>query len=211
MTSRRYITATETAKLARAALKAAFPGVRFSVRTDSAIRIDWIDGPPLEAVDKIAKRYAGSYFDGMSDYQGSMFHTLDGEPVSLGSSFVFTSRDLSAEALEAAIAKARDAGAYGVDGLGVERFTNWKGKPAARLTMPASHGHQVSTAGGSGFAHPMAALATWFDQGRPAAELEARSTAEADRLQVTGDDGYPDQWQQAINEHQRRQAEQVAA
>ena len=31
----RYLTCAETAKLARAALKQAFPGVRFSVRSDT--------------------------------------------------------------------------------------------------------------------------------------------------------------------------------
>ena len=46
----RYLTAAETAKLIRKALKASFPGVKFSVRSKSysmgaSVNVSYIDGP----------------------------------------------------------------------------------------------------------------------------------------------------------------------
>ena len=46
MTSPRYLSAVETARLVRKALKARFPDVRFSVRSDSyaggaSVRVGW--------------------------------------------------------------------------------------------------------------------------------------------------------------------------
>ena len=60
------------AKNIRTELKRAFPGVKFSVRSDSyaggnAVRISWTDGPTSEQVEKIADKYSGGSFDGMTD------------------------------------------------------------------------------------------------------------------------------------------------
>lgn len=67
-----YLSCAETAKLLRAALKKAFPGVKFSVRSDvyaggASIRVRWTDGPSKKAVEAVAKPYAGGGFDGMID------------------------------------------------------------------------------------------------------------------------------------------------
>jgi Large polyvalent protein associated domain 29 len=67
-----YLSCAETAKLVRAALKKAFPGIKFSVRSDTyaggaSIRVRWTDGPSTKAVKDVAGAYAGGGFDGMID------------------------------------------------------------------------------------------------------------------------------------------------
>jgi hypothetical protein len=109
--SRRYLSVAETAALIRKALKESFPGVKFSVRSKSysggaSINVDWTDGPTQQQVESVAKVFSGSYFDGMIDYQGSLYHTLDGEPVSFVADFVFCNRDHSDEAIQQAITDA---------------------------------------------------------------------------------------------------------
>lgn len=56
----------------RAELKRAFPAVKFQVRSESysmgdSVRIHWQDGPTVEAVDAITKKYQYGHFDGMTD------------------------------------------------------------------------------------------------------------------------------------------------
>src|SRR5690349_12647508 len=76
-----YISAADTAKLVRAALKKAFPGQRFSVTSKTysggaSIRVDWREGPAREAVEKVVKVYEGGRFDGMIDLAYSVSHWL---------------------------------------------------------------------------------------------------------------------------------------
>ncbi|GAC1575762.1 MAG: hypothetical protein NVS3B18_09520 [Candidatus Dormibacteria bacterium] len=101
----RYVTCADTAKLLRAALKAAHPGVRFSVRSSTyaggaSISVDWTDGPCQDEVDSTARRYSGATFDGMTDtksYHRTLLAGPDGtvEEVHFGADFIFTSRGLS--------------------------------------------------------------------------------------------------------------------
>lgn len=68
----RYIPTTEVAQLVRAALRKAFPGVKFSVRSrsyslGSSIDVYWTDGPTAAAVDQLVGLYTGGRFDGMTD------------------------------------------------------------------------------------------------------------------------------------------------
>lgn len=132
--SRAYVRTADVAKLIRAQLKANFPGVKFSVRSDvysggSSIRVYWMDGPTSDLVDRVVKVYAGSGFDGMTDYKYSKGAWLmpdgsagsrsveahwgtDGEtieaqkdgaiPVRFSADFVFTNRTYSVAALERA-------------------------------------------------------------------------------------------------------------
>lgn len=97
-----YANPTEAAKGLRAELKAAFPGVKFSVRTSyfsmgNSIDISWSFGPTTKAVDAIAKKYEYGRFDGMTD-TSSTEQTLvsmpNGEIKLLGGAkFVQTQRD----------------------------------------------------------------------------------------------------------------------
>lgn len=68
------------AKLIRHLLKAAFPAVRFSVRTSryaggSSIDVTWTDGPSYARVDALVSTLEGRGFDGMQDlaYQKGPF------------------------------------------------------------------------------------------------------------------------------------------
>ncbi len=60
------------AKNLRVELKRAFPGIAFSVRTSKfsggdSIDVTWTDGPAYVQVEKIANKYSGGTFDGMTD------------------------------------------------------------------------------------------------------------------------------------------------
>lgn len=90
---------TTAAQDIRAALKAAFPGVKFSVRKESysSVRVTWTDGPPVAAVDAIADQWSAGTFDGMTD---SYSWAKDRKPNAV--QYVFTSREYS-EGLEARV------------------------------------------------------------------------------------------------------------
>jgi Large polyvalent protein associated domain 29 len=102
----RHLTCAETAKLVRAALKQAFPGVRFSVRCDTyaggaSIDVYWTDGPRPSQVEAVARRFEGASFDGMRDlksYHDSLLAGPDGrvEQVHYGADFVHCHWTLSA-------------------------------------------------------------------------------------------------------------------
>jgi hypothetical protein len=105
----RYLTTAETAKLVRQTLKAAFPGIKFSVRSDnysggSAIRVRWTDGPSVTAVRAKMFFYEGATFDGMIDlksYKEPVLVTFAGDEmptlVSMGADWVMETRDVSPE------------------------------------------------------------------------------------------------------------------
>lgn len=59
----------DPAKNMRAALKRAFPGVKFSVRRPhySSIDVRWTDGPTRAQVEAVADRFEAGHFDGMID------------------------------------------------------------------------------------------------------------------------------------------------
>ena len=95
-----YIPAKDVAKLVRAELKTAFPGTKFSVRTDhgTTLNIEWTDGPATAAVDQITDKYAGQGFDGMTDMRydrNNAGTTPDGERISYCTDFVFLRRNIS--------------------------------------------------------------------------------------------------------------------
>lgn len=77
-----HLSCAETAKLVRKALKLAFPGQKFSVRSDSyaggaSIAVHWTDGPTTQQVDKVIQVYAGADFDGMIDLKTHNDHWLE--------------------------------------------------------------------------------------------------------------------------------------
>ena len=92
-----YISVTDTAALVRKALKEAFPGVKFSVRSSkysmgASIGVSWTDGPNGAQVDAVVKIFEGSYFDGSQDLKGSRYAMIDGKRVSFGADSIHTSR-----------------------------------------------------------------------------------------------------------------------
>ncbi len=104
-------TAAETAKRIRTELKAAFPGIKFSVRSETysmgnSVNISWTNGPTSKAVDLIVKKYEYGRFDGMTD-SSSTEETLvsmpDGTVANLGGAkHVFTRREISKDILDRA-------------------------------------------------------------------------------------------------------------
>lgn len=78
---RRFISLTETAKLIRIALKRAFPGVKFSIRSNrysggSSIDVRWTDGPIVSGVRAVTGNYTGGGFDGSIDLRYSCWSWL---------------------------------------------------------------------------------------------------------------------------------------
>lgn len=93
--SHQYISAVDTAKLVRQALKEAFPGVKFSVRSDGSLRVRWTDGPNEDQVKAVINCFRGGYFDGMTDYAGAMYAMFDGVETRFGCDYIFYDRDYS--------------------------------------------------------------------------------------------------------------------
>lgn len=94
----KYISQTDTNKLIRAALKAAFPETKFSVTGSggNASNVRWEDGPDTKSVEAITNRYEGQSFDGMTDMASNRYDTDEtGEVVHYGATFVFTNRVVS--------------------------------------------------------------------------------------------------------------------
>lgn len=104
-----YISITETNKLIRKVLKESFPGIKFSVRGKSyagggSTNISWTDGPNEKQVAGLISVFEGSYFDGMIDYKGSRYATLDGREVSFMADFIFCNR-INSDAFELRMVK----------------------------------------------------------------------------------------------------------
>ncbi|UIF89472.1 hypothetical protein KAF44_29645 (plasmid) [Cupriavidus necator] len=102
----------DTAKLVRKCLKEAFPGVKFSVRSDTysmgaSINVGWEDGPCEAQVDPLVDRFRGAYFDGMEDYKGNRYAMMTTEAgleqVSFGADYIHLTRNHSDQALDRAI------------------------------------------------------------------------------------------------------------
>ncbi len=67
-----YASAADVAGFIRADLKAAFAGIKFSVRSKtysggSSVSVHWTDGPTEDAVNAVIGRYKAQGFDGMTD------------------------------------------------------------------------------------------------------------------------------------------------
>jgi hypothetical protein len=67
-----YLSCADTAKLIRLALRDAFPGVTFSVRSKvysggASITVRYTDGPDVRDVKRVTDGFAGKDFDGMID------------------------------------------------------------------------------------------------------------------------------------------------
>lgn len=90
----------ESTQQLRSELKAAFPGIKFSVRMHrgSSVNVEWTDGPTEKEVEAISNQYERVSYCEMTN-----------EILSGGNSFVFCKREYSAEtyqnAVKAALAK----------------------------------------------------------------------------------------------------------
>lgn len=94
----------------RIELKATFPGIKFSIRSDyNSVRLAWTDGPTTEQVKAITGKYEGGHFDGMDD---SYHHSKSPFTEVYGSAqYIFENRAYSLATLTAAaetVAKMHD-------------------------------------------------------------------------------------------------------
>ena len=109
--TRQYLSCSETAKLVRAALKESFPGIKFSVRSSvysggASITIGYVNGPTYESVKNVVAMFEGAYFDGMTDYKGYNYSSLDGVETSFGANYIFVNREFTLEVMQAAVQQA---------------------------------------------------------------------------------------------------------
>jgi hypothetical protein len=85
----------------RIELKAAFPGIKFGVRSDyNSVNINWLDGPTTKEVEAITTKYSGGYFDGMDDsynYVRSPFTEVYGS-----AQYIFENRHYTKATMQAA-------------------------------------------------------------------------------------------------------------
>lgn len=98
----RTISVTDTAKLVRQALKAAFPDTKFSVRSESysmgaSITVRWVDGPSAKAVEAVVNGYEGAEFDGYTDCKSHVARMVDGVKTYYGADYIFCTRSFSVE------------------------------------------------------------------------------------------------------------------
>ena len=121
---REHASPQDSAKLLRKALKAAFPGVRFSCRMSRGTawgnyHVDWTDGPSESAVNKVTAPFQGQSFDGMDD--STHYHdkplgiAKDGTPLLSGIGLLICQRSISAERMAEAAAELRSDGYAGCD------------------------------------------------------------------------------------------------
>lgn len=87
-----YADVTDAAKLARTALKKAFPKTKFAVKSSkyaggSSLNVNWTDGPTVALVEAVINPLSGKGFDGSIDmaYYKSTFVLPDGSFYSAGS------------------------------------------------------------------------------------------------------------------------------
>lgn len=103
----RRLSCSETAQLIRKALAEKFPATKFTVNSKTyaggaSVRVRWLDGPTIKAVEAIAGRFAGADFDSSQDLKTYRDSTLNGEPVHFGADYVFCDRDFSVPLLSKA-------------------------------------------------------------------------------------------------------------
>ena len=183
----RYISTADTAKLIRQALKEAFPGVKFSVRSDtysggSSIRVRWTDGPNDAQVSDITGTFCGGYFDGSIDYKGSIYHMIDGETVHFCADFVFTNRDYSDTAIQRGINRmmAKFSGNFASTNMPAPTVEQYRNGELFRTSVPGF----PDWCHDSIAQHIDAALSKHTHTG------PARPSKTASKVMVTHDDGY---------------------
>lgn len=103
-----YVDAAATSKLIRADLRAAFPGIKFSVTTSrysmgASAEVTWTDGPIVAEVDALVQRYRSKGQMDITDYTPDVYQEVDGERVHYGTHYVGTTRHYSPELAAAAV------------------------------------------------------------------------------------------------------------
>lgn len=132
------------AKNIRAELKADYPGVKFSVRSDrfsmgNAIRVGWTDGPNTAQVEAITDKYKAGSFNGMEDIYE--YNRSDWKDAFGSAKHITTNRgqseSLVASAIEAVYAKLR--GNFERDGIAKPTVAQYKTGSLWRVQLSGLH------------------------------------------------------------------------
>lgn len=182
----RFLTCAETARLVRQALREAFPGFRFGVRSKTyaggaSINVEWVDGPATADVNAIVRRFEGAYFCGMTDYKGQVYNELDGEAVTFGADYIFTQRNYTEEFINARVAEV--IAEYGFDAtVTVQPAGRYTGALVGDIfVMPETE------ARGFGALDVRKIIA---DRMREFGVTQPQACPTTERVVCTGDDGY---------------------
>lgn len=166
-----YITLNETNVEIRKALKAAFPGTKFSVRGSkyaggASTNVSWVDGPADREVYDFLQQFAGATFDGMTDSKSYVTGVRNGQDVYWGADYVFTSRTISDEVTAALTVEV--AGMLGIDPADF-RPSAWYDVPDAlyQAGMTRSYGSESG-----------ALMVRWLAEHRAASPEPRRSNGE---------------------------------
>ncbi|MDR5832553.1 hypothetical protein P9250_32400 [Caballeronia sp. LP006] len=182
-----HFTCAETAKLIRQSLSEAFSGVKFSVRSrtysgGASIYVSWTDGPNAAQVEAATGGFKAGYFDGLIDYQGSIYHMMDGQQVCFGADHIATVREHSDAAVQTAIDRIyrRYKGNFTESGLIAPTVDQFRSGELYRVQVAGLHWDGASNV--QTMIH--AALAKNSDR------LKVTHSKTASRKFVTHDDGY---------------------
>lgn len=146
----RRVSLDDTLKLMRAALKVAFPAVKFSITRSRGtgygyVHVTWTDGPSGSKVSAITNQYEGSRFDGMTDYEDSINQEVHGECIHYGTRGISAERHTSPAFARRLLAQVL---AYYKpdDAPTLIEYAGWNGKPAWKLSSdPVIQGDWIST------------------------------------------------------------------
>lgn len=141
----KFITVAETAKIVRSALKVAFPGIKFSVRSKSysggaSIDVSWQDGPTAKEVEYITNKYQGASFDGMQDLKSYHTGNYNGEKVYFGADFIFTTRTFSVDFLKRRAFVVASKYGQEVPEVYTDKYGNAHVKESYAFTLNSAHG-----------------------------------------------------------------------
>lgn len=126
-TKTRYGSA-DASKNLKTELSKAFPGIKFSVRSDhNSINVRWVDGPSSKQVKEISDKYQNGDFNGMEDIH-EYDHSAFGEAVDIvlgRAKYVFEYREFSDALIQKAIDRvAAEYSRTAQDDVTVARFRN---------------------------------------------------------------------------------------
>lgn len=137
-----YVSATDTAKLVRKALKENFPGTKFSVRTTkyaggASLDVNWTGGPTTPKVDAVVKSFEGSEPDASGDFCDPVIHEKDGQRIQYGARHILTMRMITQATYDAiqtevvaslgmTLAMVHNWESYPVPQIVLERANHWR-------------------------------------------------------------------------------------
>ena len=183
----KHFTCAETATLIRQSLAEAFKGVKFSVRSrtysgGASIYVSWTDGPNEAQVEAITGGFKAAYFDSLIDYQGSIYHMMDGQQVCFGADHIAMVREHSDAAVQCAIDRVyrRHKGNFTQNGLIAPTVDQFRSGELYRVQLSGLHWDGASSV--QTMIH--AVLAKQSDR------LKVTHSTTALRKFVTHDDGY---------------------